>query len=44
LPEETDLERANLEGAKNMNPEQVRSARNWKKAYYDEEFENLLYS
>ena len=37
-----DLSGANLIGAKNLTPEQVKSAKNWDKAKYDENFQKKL--
>jgi uncharacterized protein YjbI with pentapeptide repeats len=39
---EADLSDADLRGAKNLNPEQVKSAKNWEKAKYSEEFRAQL--
>jgi uncharacterized protein YjbI with pentapeptide repeats len=38
-----NLSFANLRGAKNLTPEQVKSAKNWEKAYYDREFRKKLW-
>lgn len=37
-----NLSSANLIGAKNLTPEQVKSAKNWEEAYYDDEFRAKL--
>ncbi|MEG4506812.1 pentapeptide repeat-containing protein [Microcoleus sp. F6_B4] len=39
---DADLSLANLSGAKNLTPEQVKSAKNWQKARYDEDFHKKL--
>jgi BTB/POZ domain-containing protein KCTD9 len=37
-----DLENSNLEWVENLTPEQVKTAKNWEKAKYDDEFKKKL--